>query len=360
MNTDVAVIGAGLMGSATAYALARRGRSVMLFEQFDFGHSQGSSHGSARIYRRAYPDLFYARLTGRANELWRELELASGRTLLNPVGGLDHGAAREPERIAATLAELGVAHSLLTGAEAAERWPGMRFDGPVVFHPDAGAVDAASAVESFLDVGARNGAVVRPRTPVLGIVAEGEGVRLTGEFGEVTAGVAVVAAGAWLEPLLGTAVKLPELKVSQQQVFHFPRRDLGLEWPVTIHVDPLNVYHLPGGRDGGQLGGRKLAEHDGGHPVTAADRDGVVDPAARARAVAYVEEWLPGLVPEPFNETTCLYTTTPSEDFLLDRVGPLVVCSPCSGHGAKFAPLVGELTADLATGEGERLERFSL
>ena len=108
---------------------------------------------------------------------------------------------------------------------------------------------------------------------------------------------------------------------------------------------------LGGGRDGGPGDDRKVAEHDGGVPTTAAAPH-AVDPSSRQRVVDYVQRWLPGLDPAPRNEATCLYTETPSEDFVLDRVGDLVVCSPCSGHGAKFAPLIGELVADLVTGAG--------
>ena len=83
-------------------------------------------------------------------------------------------------------------------------------------------------------------------------------------------------------------------------------------------------------------------------------------PGARQRVVEYVRRWLPGLEPTPRGETTCLYTSTPSEDFIIDRVGPLVVCSPCSGHGAKFAPLIGELVAGLVTGSAGVPDRFRL
>jgi sarcosine oxidase len=120
------------------------------------------------------------------------------------------------------------------------------------------------------------------------------------------------------------------------------------------------VYHLAGGRDGGPGDDRKIGEHDSGKPTTAGDRDGLVDAAVRASVVRYVKRWLPGLDPTPRNEATCLYTETPSEDFIVDRVGDLVVCSPCSGHGAKFAPLIGELVADLVTGAGGVPERFRL
>jgi sarcosine oxidase len=86
----------------------------------------------------------------------------------------------------------------------------------------------------------------------------------------------------------------------------------------------------------------------------------VVNDAARSRIVEYVKEWLPGLVAEPFNEATCLYTTTADEDFILDQVGPVIVCSACSGHGAKFAPWLGDQAARLATGEGTVQARFKL
>jgi sarcosine oxidase len=120
------------------------------------------------------------------------------------------------------------------------------------------------------------------------------------------------------------------------------------------------VYHLAGGRDGGPADDRKIGEHDAGGETTAAGRDGVVDPASRARLVEYVRRWLPGLDPEPRNEVTCLYTQTRSEDFIVDRVGDVVVCSPCSGHGAKFAPLIGELVAGLVSGADDVPERFRL
>jgi sarcosine oxidase len=122
------------------------------------------------------------------------------------------------------------------------------------------------------------------------------------------------------------------------------------------------VYHLAGGRDGGPGDDRKIGEHDGGHETTAAGRDGVVDAASRERVIEYVRRWLPGLDPAPRSEVTCLYTETPTEDFLIDRVGDVVVCSPCSGHGAKFAPLTGELVAGLVIGADEEPvpDRFRL
>jgi monomeric sarcosine oxidase len=361
VEDPVVIVGAGLAGAASAEALTRRDVPVVIVEQFPPGHRQGSSHGSARIVRRGYGDGLYVSLTGRAFELWREVEVNSGATLLRMLGGIDFGPARDVPKVAALLAAAGVPHEVLPAHEAEARWPGMVFDGDVVHHPQAGTVDAALAVETMLGLAAARGAVVRHESEVVEL-REG-GVRLA-DGSTVPARSVVVAAGGWAGPLLqATGIALPPLRVTQQQIFHFPRRDpTAPPWPSVIHEPVENpVYHLAGGRDGGPGDDRKIGEHLGGHEVTAADRDGVVDPVSRERVTEYVRRWLPGLDPTPRAEATCLYTETPSEDFLLDRVGDVVVCSPCSGHGAKFAPLIGEYVADLVTGEdGTVPDRFRL
>jgi sarcosine oxidase len=360
------------MGAATAWAAARRGLSVTVVEQFAAGHALGSSHGSARIVRRAYGDSLYTQLSGRAFELWRELELETGTTVLRMLGGIDFGARRDPSQVAAHLAAAGVDHELLDAAQAQRRWPGMRFAGQVVYHQQAGALDADLATAAFLGSATGRGALVRHDTKVAAIassVSSARGARIDTEGARVDLSdgttlyshAVVVAAGAWIETLLGGLTELPPLRVTQQQVFHFPRLDVAAEpWPSVIHDDAHGVYHLAGGRDGGPGDDRKIGEHDRGKLTTADGRDGLVDPASRARVIEYVRRWLPGLDPVPSSSGTCLYTSTPSEDFILDRVGPIVVCSPCSGHGAKFAPLIGERAIGLVTGEGDVPERFRL
>ncbi|WP_432039876.1 FAD-dependent oxidoreductase [Streptomyces cucumeris] len=349
---ELAVIGGGLMGAATAWAAGRRGLSVLLLEQFDPGHHRGSSHGSARIVRRAYDDAMYTRLTGRAFELWRELEFDSGSPLLRMLGGVDFGARSYVDAVAGQLADAAVEHEVLDAREAERRWPGMVFEGPVIHHPQAGTVDAAAAVTAFLDGAERRSATLRFGTAVRSLEERPSGVRIVLDDGEsVEAAQVVVAAGGWTAELLGDRIPLPTLAVTQQDAFHFPRLDAAADpWPSVIHEHGNGIYHLAGGRDGGPGDDRKIGEHYGGRRTTATGRDGVVTDATRQRLTEYVKRWLPGLEPVPRTETTCLYTTTPSEDFLLDRVGSLIVCSPCSGHGAKFAPLIGELTADLVTG----------
>jgi glycine/D-amino acid oxidase-like deaminating enzyme len=353
-DVDVAVVGAGLMGAATAWALARRGVPVALLEAHEPGHRHGSSHGSARIFRRAYRDPLYVELAGRARDRWQLLEREADEVLLRRTGGLDHGGQREPQIIAGALRTAGVPAALLSAREAELRWPGLTFAGPVLFQPDAGVIDADRAVAAMVRCAVDAGAAWYPRTQVgsLERVAAGVKVQLP-DRRPLLAAVVVLAAGAWLAPLLARSgmtgpVGLPRLTVTQEQAFRFPVRDRALTWPVFLHHRAPVMYGLPAGRDGADT--VKVGEHLAG-PVTTADaRSGVVDPAARQRVIDYVRRHLPGLDPAPAGETTCLYTSTDNGDFVLDRVGPLVVCSPCSGHGAKFAPVIGELAAGLATG----------
>ncbi|WP_411120081.1 FAD-dependent oxidoreductase [Streptomyces sp. 058-1L] len=361
-DTDLLVIGGGLMGSATAWAASRRGLSVTLAEQYAPGHTRGSSHGSARIVRRTYNDPAYTRLTGRAFELWRELELDADAGLLRMLGGLDFGDRHYLDAIVAELDGAGVAHEILGAGEAEERWPGLRFEGRVIHHPQAGTVDAARAIGAFHSTAEKRGARLLFDRPVrkLSVVPGGVLAELA-DGSTLTASQVVVAAGAWLSGLLGDLVELPRLTVTEQQVFHFPRLDpCAPPWPSVVHEFGNGIYHLQGGRDGGSGDDRKIGAHYGGRATTAERRTGVISPADRAAMADYVRRWMPGCEPTPRGEATCLYTSTPDENFLLDRVGPVVVCSPCSGHGAKFAPLIGELAADLVIGADTLPEMFKL
>jgi sarcosine oxidase len=362
-HRDVVIIGAGLMGTAAAAALATSGRDGVLLEQFDLDHVRGSSHGSARIVRRGYGDELYTRLTGRAFELWREVELASGTSLLRILGGVDFGERRNVESVAAHLAANQVPHELLDAAESQRRWPGMLFDGPVVYHPQAGSLDAHAAVVAMARLAERRGVDVRLGTGASTLAIDGDEAVITTSHGEqLRARCVVVAAGGWGPGLLDGVLALPLMRVTRQQILHFPRFDAEAPpWPSVIHEDAAHgYYHLAGGRDGGPGDDRKIGEHDAGPVVDPDAPDPGPDPATRDRVIDYVRHWLPGLDPTPRGEASCLYTRTPNEDFVLDRVGPIVVCSPCSGHGAKFAPLIGELAIGLATGAGDVPDRFRL
>lgn len=343
----VAVVGGGVMGSATAWQLRSRGVEVVLHEQFGPRHVRGSSHGGSRIFRFAYDDVEYVEMAKRALEGWRRLEAESKRTLLDITGGVDHGPSSEIERLSASMTAAGAEHEVLSARDAEARFPGMRFDELVLAHRDGGrcrADDAVAALQSLVDT--------RYESRVASI-------------DRVDADVVVVAAGAWLPKLLpdvwtsagGDEIGLPPLTVTCEQVVHFRPRREDVTWPSFIHrqANGVGVYGLetPGE-------GVKVAEHHIGAVVDPDRRGFDLDPAYVERMVAYVERWFPGLEPTPVFPTTCLYTNTPNEDFLLDRVGDIVIVSPCSGHGFKFAPEIGRLAADLVLGEPPAHERFTL
>lgn len=346
-DADVVVIGGGVMGSATAWHLARRGVDTVLLEQFEAGHTRGSSHGASRIFRFAYADEWFVRLAQRAETLWREASDAAGESLLDVTGGIDFGDPAGLQQIADTFDACGIGYQRLPADAARERWPAFAFDGDVIHQPGAGRINAAAALSAFQRLAAAGGVDVRFSTPVesLAVGASGDGVVARTEPGdEVRARAAVVTAGAWVGDVLGGLAPLPPLKITQEQVFHFtPREDW--RWPSFIHHQDPYIYGLqtPGE-------GIKVAEHHTGKHVHPDERDFAVDDATRKRVMAHVERWMPGLDPTPHHEVTCLYTTTPDESFVLQRHGPVVVGSPCSGHGFKFAPAVGERLADLALG----------
>ncbi|MGH9289554.1 MAG: FAD-dependent oxidoreductase [Acidimicrobiales bacterium] len=352
-RVDVVVIGAGAMGSATAWWLARRGRSVALVEQFEQGHARGSSHGASRIFRYAYADPRYVRMAQAALPLWRELEDDTDTVLLEITGGLDHGVPALVGPVASAIAACGVEHEHLTPDAARERWPGMRFEGGVVHCPGAGRCLADTTVLALQRRAIALGADVRFSTGPATLTWTDDRVAVrTAEY-EWTAPAGVVTAGAWLPAVLGAQLPLPPLRVSRERIQHFAPRSTSTPFPAEW---PSFIHHRPDAWRYGLVSpgeGVKVAEHMTG-PVTdpAIEPPDAVDPEAAERVRQYVEDWLPGLQPLPHHAATCLYTTTPTGDFLLERRGPVVIGSACSGHGFKFTPLVGRILADQAMSTG--------
>jgi len=362
-QVEVAVVGAGLLGSATARALAARGVPALLFEQFALGHARGSSHGATRIFRYSYQDPFYVEMAVRAGEAWARLTADAGEELLVRTGGLDAGPGAED--CAKALAECGVAHTWLTSEQIRDRFggigahPGER----MLFQPDSGVCLAGRTVAALQRLARRDGAAIRSGTPVLGIEAGHDRVLLRTAAGEVTARAAVITAGPWARGVLAGALPraLP-LTSTVQQVRYFAPRDPATVWPTLIEWPPEGLcwYAVPAA---GVAPGIKVAAHIPGPAVD--PRDGPfteIDPALEEEAAGYVRDRLPGLDPAGLAAETCLYTLTPDEDFVLDTAGPLVIGGGCSGHAFKFGPLLGEYLADLALGQDIPVprERFAL
>lgn len=363
MIYDFVIVGGGLTGSLTARSLAARGRSVLLLEARPLGHTEGSSHGTSRIFRSAHPVAFYADMAARSLPLWRQLEHDSGTSLLTLTGGLDYGDDRRPRELHAAVLANGIACELLSPDAAAERFPGMHFPTEALFHPDAGYLDPEATIRAALAVAEKDGADIRIGTTVEAVEEQGDHVAVATPDGTYTARHVVLAAGPWLPELLPRTlphIPAPSLTVTEQNVFHFARTEAVGEYPVLVCKHHTQFFGLPSGADSGPQPAVKLGRHDPGPATTPASRSGIPDTHTRHLACSFVEDWMPGLAPTPLWEETCLYTRTRNEDFALDRHGPITVASPCSGQGAKFAPALGELISDIALGLIETPSRFAL
>ncbi|WAL68239.1 FAD-dependent oxidoreductase [Amycolatopsis cynarae] len=364
-DADVVVVGGGGVGSAAAWQLAAGGADVVLLERFAAGHTRGASHGASRIFRIGYSEPAYLRLALRALPLWRELEQESGRSLLELTGGVTHGGGEELDLQAWALEAAGRPGRWLSHEEAVERWPGLRYDGRVYFHPLTGRLHADHAVAALQDVAARAGATVRHETPVTAIEVKGaDRVDVHTVNGTYRARRAVVAVGAWSAKLLAGIVPLPPLRVTQEQPAYFAPVREDLPWPAFIHYrDPAGLEPgLPGAVYGLVTPGAgiKAGFHGAGEVCDPDERDFRAEPGQLRALRRYVREWLPGADPDRVDPISCTYTTTATEDFLLDRVGPVVVGAGFSGHGFKFLPVLGRILADLAVAGTRPGDRFAL
>ena len=356
MRADVIVIGAGAAGSATAWQLARRGVDVVLLERFGHGHAWGSSHGTTRIFRVAYRDPLYSRLAAQAIPLWRELEEESGESLLEQTGQLDHGFTPAIDEVEATLRAGGWDFERMQPAAAHERWPGMEFDDSVIYSPDGGRVFADRTIAALVRLAERDGADMRFEDPALAVEPHAHGVLVHTASGVITARVVVIAAGAWLPRLTGLdsfGVTLPSLRVTAQAPVHFRIRP-GFAFPSFVHhegsdaVDHTFAYGAYGLESPGEGVKVGLDSMDVVADLDARTLD--VPAEAFAQAAAYAERWLPGADITEASAVSCLFTMTDDSHFILDRRGPVVVMSPCSGHGFKFTPILGAIAADVAAG----------
>ena len=368
---DVVVVGGGVIGSAAARALARAGERVTLLEARRVGNDQGSSHGPSRVIRLAYDGADYVALARAAYAAWDELAATVGETLRVQTGGLDVGVpeAREMAGIAATYAETGVPWERLDRDEIVRRYP--MFNPPEgsigLWQPDYALLAADRCVQALAADARAHGATLREGTTVRAVAADGAGVAVTTDEGTLRADAAVVAAGSWLGPLVAPlGVDLP-LTVRQEQFAHFRPADPAACVPGRM---PLVLNRFPGTRTLGAFfpmladeGVKVIVDRVG--PVVAPENPSrAIDPDLLARNVAYAHAFMPSLG-EVVQTVSCRYTLTPSEDFILDTLPgapQVVVAAACSGHGFKFAPVIGEILAGLATGRPSALpgERFRL
>lgn len=360
---DVVVVGGGAMGSAAAWQLARSGKSVVLLEQFEAGHHIVASHGATRNFNTAYAEADYLDLLAEAKTLWDELAAETGAPLLDLVGLANHGNVERLRTIRAAHQERGIESYFISADEAMDRWQGMNFATDVLFVPGSGRIRSANALVALRKAAESHGAIFKYSTPVHDIRVDGaETVVVVTDETEYTANRVVVAAGAWTNKVLGEHAKLPPLVVTQEQPAHFTPVDNTLVWPSFNHSpdvdDPAYEYwYSPvyGMLTPGE--GVKAGWHGVGPVMDPDERTFQPIPEQLDALVRYAQEWLPGVDPSTAVPISCTYTTTPTEDFVLDRFGPLVVGAGFSGHGFKFTPAIGRVLKDIVDG-GVAPQRF--
>lgn len=355
---DVIVAGLGAMGSAAAYHLARRGQRVLGLDAHPAGHTLGSSHGETRIIRMAYfehPD--YVPLLRRAYTLWERLEAEARRPLLRLTGGLFIGPP-EGDMVAGSLRSArdhGLPHELLDAAEIRRRFPVLepRPHEAAVFEERAGVLFPERCIEACLDLATEAGATLRHAEPVVDWTAHNAEVRVETGAGRYRAARLVLTAGAWLGRLLDD-LRLP-LQPERIPLFWFEPAAQAAQFalgsmPIWIWDDQAHgAFFVTPHVD---WPGVKIGKH---HSRQACDPDRVdraVSAADEQPVRAFLERCVPSLAGSVLASRVCLYTNTPDEHFLIDRhpeFSNVVYAGGFSGHGFKFASVVGEILADLAT-----------
>lgn len=351
------VVGLGAMGSATLYHLARRGWRVLGLEQFAPGHDRGSSHGDSRIIRETYFEHpLYVPLVRRAHELWRELEHESGRSLMTITGGLMIGPP-EGTVVRGTLrsaVEHDLPHEILGPVAVRDRYPAFSLaEGlTAVLDPRAGFLDPEACNKAHIELALRARAEARFHEPVRDWIPDGNGVRVTTASATYTADRLVLTGGPWNRELLPDLV-LP-LAIERQVVFWLEPGTNAEDY----EMDRLPIYayeYRPGNICYGfprlARGVKASVMHDGENVVHPDDVRRTVNESEIDPLRAALRPILPGLAAAQVRESSvCLFTNTPDHDFIIDfhpRSPKVLISSPCSGHGFKFASAIGEIQAEL-------------
>jgi sarcosine oxidase len=362
-SADVIVLGLGGMGSATAAHLARRGASVIGFDAFEPGHANGSSHGETRIIRKAYfesPD--YVPMLERAYELWHDLEAESGEKLVTVNGALNIGSAESGFVTGATRSarEFGLNVEELNSHDVSERFPGFQLPEGIValFDPEGGFLRPERCTAAHLAMARRHGATLRFSTPVIEWGADGSSVFVRTDTERFTAGKLVITAGPWSKQVIsGWDAPLVVWRIVN---VHFdstaPDRFAPERCPVFLMEVPEGHYYgfpaLPGQ-------GVKIGRHDIGAVCTpdTIDRDVRDNEVAMLQNV--LDTYMPGASGPVLRTLTCMYTNTPDQHFVLDHhpaYDNVVIGCGFSGHGFKFASVIGEILSQLSLDGTSKLD----
>ena len=361
------MVGAGLLGLSAAWALTRRGWNVAVLEAAGApGHERSGSKGDARIFRLGYPEPHYVEMAMLARQRWSDLEAATGRQLLHVTGQVTLGDEATLRAIAVALGAAGAPVEQLPADAAGRRFPGIAAAGMVLVEPGSGVLVADECLRALQQAG---GFEVDAGRRVTSLRQSSDSVTVeTADGTAIQADVVVDCAGPAALGLLGVATTAQAAPSIPQVAYFATRRNrTDVALPVFIEWGDDMLYGLP--VPGGAPHARtyKVAHHTPGAAVHAFDPADPAplaadDPTLLALLTDAVGRLLPSLDPQPVATERCVYDNSADSDFVLDRVGRIIVGCGTSGHGFKFGPLLGELMADLAEGQDPPVDlgRFSL
>jgi len=379
-TAEVLVIGLGAMGSAALYQLSRLGAHATGIDRFDPPHDRGSSHGETRITREAIGEgRDFVPLVLRSNQIWEELEAATGRSLLTRNGALilasesisgnHHGSTSFVQDTIGTAREFGIAHEVLDANEIHRRYPQFKLSGDEVgyFEGGGGFLRPEVCVETQLLRARQLGAKILASEIVLDLHQHEQGtVEVRTDRNTYSAARVIVTAGPWVQKLL-SAEYARYFKVYRQVLCWFA---------LTRNAEQYAPGRLPvfiwivGNRPRDMLYGFPAIDGPGGGLKIATEQyEATVDPDAVSRVVSdseiaamygeYIAPRFPDVSRECLQATTCLYTVTPDARFIVDKFRDcenVVFASACSGHGFKHSAAIGEALAAWALGRASAID----
>ncbi|MGV3489625.1 MAG: N-methyl-L-tryptophan oxidase [Tuberibacillus sp.] len=367
---DVIVAGAGSMGMAAGYFLAKNGARTLLIDAFDPPHAQGSHHGETRIIRHAYGEgRQYVTMALRAQELWEELQKETGSRIFERTGVLGAGDPSSPfiAETFASAAQYGLPVERLSADDIKKRWPGITVPDHFVgcFEPNSGVLFSEACIKGYRELALKHGAELKINSPVEAITYDEHGVIVQSRTGTYHANKLIVAAGAWTQKLL-SSLNLP-LKPTRKVFAWFETKTKEYSHPnfpaFSFVLEDRTYYGFPSFDDGGL----KIGRHDGGEPIqpgTDKPEFGTYD-SDEGDLRFFLDRYMPHASGQLKQGKVCMYTLTPDEHFIIDHHPEsknIVIAAGFSGHGFKFSSVIGEILSQLVTGTpvSHDLSLFSL
>lgn len=373
VTADILVVGLGAVGSAALHQAAKLGVKVIGIDRFTPPHELGSSHGETRITRQAIGEgREFVPLVLRSNEIWEELEAATGRRLMTrngglvlaapSVGGNHHGSRSFLQDTVDAAKAYGIAHEVLLAEEIRRRFPQFRLtdDEQGYFESGAGFLRPELCIETQLQEARRLGAEVRCQEAVLAVQTDGNAVEVTTDKARYSVAKVIAAAGPWITLFLGEELR-PHFRIYRQtlcwfEVKHDSQQFMPEHFPVFIWITGRRVQDMLYGFPAidGPGSGVKVATESYDETVDP-DRVNheVSDESVNAMYRSYVAPRFPDVGERCLRTATCLYTVTPDAKFVVDYADEqrnVLFASACSGHGFKHSPAVGEALVRRALG----------